>query len=240
MPRNVLASLPKTLGFEWDQSGPSGTLLEFLGKGQDRVAYMAQDMVLKLSQHSQKQELTLAKLLPGIATPVFWMENVMVVLHDDKGGMQNIAMTMLCQQPVVKAVEVMEARGPLFSFKFLCHVGCVLTWLWTQKLHLLDLGESNMGMEQASTSEAYPALRFFDLLSWQRQSKPDAMWYGYHTLAQKMCPLHAKWIQGVCSEVTKDAPKAFRRLAAECQGFADRLVQAGVMEDGELSPRQIF
>ncbi|OLP75045.1 hypothetical protein AK812_SmicGene45231 [Symbiodinium microadriaticum] len=211
VPRNVLASLPKTLGFEWDQSGPSGTLLEFLGKGQDRVAYMAQDMVLKLSQHSQKQELTLAKLLPGIATPVFWMENVMVVLHDDKGGMQNIAMTMLCQQPVVKAVEVMEARGALFSFKFLCHVGCVLTWLWTQKLHLLDLGESNMGMEQASTSEAYPALRFFDLLSWQRQSKPDAKWYGYHTLAQKMCPLHAKWIQGVCSEVTKvetDLPQA--------------------------------
>ena len=132
VPRNVLLSLPKTLGFEWDQDGPSGTLLEFLGKGQDRVAYMAQDMVLKLSQHSQKQELTLAKLLPGIATPVFWMENVMVVLHDDKGGMQNLAMTLLCQQPVVKAVEVMEARGALFSFKFLCHVGCVLTWLWTQ------------------------------------------------------------------------------------------------------------
>ena len=97
-----------------------------------------------------------------------------------------------------------------------------------------------MGMEQASTSETYPALRFFDLLSWQRQAKPDAKWYGYQTLAQKMCPLHAKWIQGVCSEVTKDAPKAFRRLAAECQGFADRLIQAEVMVDGELSPKQIF
>ena len=79
---------------------------------------MAQNMVLKLSQHSQKQELTLAKLVPGIATAVFWMENVMVVLHDDKGGMQNLAMTLLCQQPVVKAVEVMAARGALFSFKF--------------------------------------------------------------------------------------------------------------------------
>ena len=64
VPRNVLLSLPKTLGFEWDQGSPSGTLLEFLGKGQDRVAYMSQDMVLKLSQHFQQQELTLAK--PGI------------------------------------------------------------------------------------------------------------------------------------------------------------------------------
>ena len=155
VPRNVLLSLPKTLGFEWDQEGPSGPLLEFLGKGQDRVAYMSQDMVLKLSQHSQKQEHTLAKLLPGIAAPVFWVENVMVVLHDDKGGMQNIAMTCLCQQPVIKAVDVMEARGAVFSFRFLCHVGCILTWLWTQKLHLLDLGESNMGMEQASTAEAW-------------------------------------------------------------------------------------
>ena len=44
--------------------------------------------------------------------------------------------------------------------------------------------------------------------------------------------------QTVCSEVTKDVLKVFRRLAAECQGFADRLVQAGVMV--ELSPRQIF
>ena len=126
MPRNVLLSLPKTLGFEWDQGRPSGTLLEFLGKGQDRVAYMSQDMVLKLSQHSQQQELTLAKLLPGIASPVYWVEGVMVVLHDDKGDLHNLVMTLLCQQPVVKAVEVMEARGPLFSFKFLCHVGCAL------------------------------------------------------------------------------------------------------------------
>ncbi|CAE7909473.1 unnamed protein product [Symbiodinium microadriaticum] len=231
VPRNVLMSLPKTLGFEWDQGGPSGPLLEFLGKGQDRLHVAG--MVLKLSQHSQKQELTLAKLLPGIAAPVFWVENVMVVLHDDKGGMQNIAMTCLCQQPVIKAVDVMEARGAVFSFRFLCHVGCILTWLWTQKLHLLDLGESNMGMEQASTAEAYPALRFFDLLSWQRQSKPDAKWHGYHALAQKVCPVHAKWIKAACSEVTKDAPKVFRL-------FADRLVQAGVMVDGELSPRQIF
>ncbi|CAE7388393.1 unnamed protein product, partial [Symbiodinium microadriaticum] len=240
VPRNILMALPKTLGFESDQGGPSGPLLEFLGKGQDRVAYMSQDMVLKLSQHSQKQELTLAKLLPGIAAPVFWVENVMVVLHDDKGGMQNIAMTCLCQQPVIKAVEVMEARGAVFSFRFLCHVGCILTWLWTQKLHLLDLGESNMGMEQASTAEAYPALRFFDLLSWQRQSKPDAKWHGYHALAQKVCPVHAKWIKAACSEVTRDAPKVFRLFAAECQGYRDRLVQVGVMVDGELSPRQIF
>ena len=87
---------------------------------------MSQDMVLKLSQHSQQQELTLAKLLPGIASPVYWVEGVMVVLHDDKGDLHNLVMTLLCQQPVVKAVEVMEARGPLFSFKFLCHVGCAL------------------------------------------------------------------------------------------------------------------
>ena len=239
VPRNVLLSLPKTLGFEWDHESPSGPLLEFLGKGQDRVAYMSQDVVLKLSQHSQKQEYTLAKLLPGIAAPVFWVENVMVVLHDDKGGMQNIAMTCLCQQPVVKAVEVMQARGAIFSFRFLCHVGCILTWLWTQKLHLLDLGESNMGMEQASAAEAYPALRFFDLLSWQRQSKPDAKWHGYHALAQKVCPVHAKWIKAACSEVTTDAHKVFRLFAAECQGYSDRLVQAGVMVDGEMSPRQI-
>ncbi|CAE7334827.1 unnamed protein product [Symbiodinium microadriaticum] len=232
VPRNVLLSLPKTLGFEWDHESLSGPLLEFLGKGQDRVAYMSQDMVLKLSQHSQKQEYTLAKLLPGV-------ENVMVVLHDDKGGMQNIAMTCLCQQPVVKAVEVMQARGAIFSFRFLCHVGCILTWLWTQKLPLLDLGESNMGMEQASAAEAYPALRFFDLLSWQRQSKPDAKWHGYHALAQKVCPVHAKWIKAACSEVTTDAHKVFRLFAAECQGYSDRLVQAGVMVDGKLSPRQV-
>ena len=97
-----------------------------------------------------------------------------------------------------------------------------------------------MGMEQASTAEAYPALRFFDLLSWQRQSKPDAKWHGYHALAQKVCPVHAKWIKAACSEVTKDAPKVFRLFAAECQGYHDRLVQVGVMVDGELSPRQIF
>ena len=71
-----------------------------------------------------------------------------------------------------------------------------------------------MGMEQASAAEAYPALRFFDLLSWQRQSKPDAKWHGYHALAQKVCPVHAKWIKAACSEVTTDAHKVFRLFAA--------------------------
>jgi len=238
--RNNLLALPRTLGFEWHQGSPSGTLLEFLGKGQDRVAFTSQDLVLKLSEQPQQQELTYASLLPGIAAPVFWVEDVEVVLHDDKGGEQRLPMTLLCQTPVVKAADVMEQRGATFSFKFLCHVGCVLTWLWTQNLHLLDLGESNMGMETSSTAEPYPALRYFDLLSWRRQAKPDAKWHGYHKLAQKMCPMHANWIRTVCSEVTQDAPKVFRRLASECQGYVDRLNQAGVMVEGELSPRQIF
>jgi len=238
--RNNLLALPKTLGFEWCQGGPSGALLEFLGKGQDRVAFTSQDLVLKLSEQPQQQELAFANLLPGIATPVFWVENVEVVLHGDKGGEQRLPMTLLCQKPVVLAADVMEQRGVTFSFKFLCHVGCILTWLWTQNLHLLDLGESNMGMEVSSTAEPYPALRFFDLLSWRRQAKPDAKWHGFHKLVQKMCPMHANWIRTVCSEVTQDAPKVFRRLASECQGYVDRLQQAGVMVDGEISPRQIF
>ena len=238
--RNNLLALPKTLGFEWHQGSPSGTLLEFLGKGQDRVAFTSQDLVLKLSEQPQQQELTFASLLPGIAAPVFWVEDVEVFLHDDKGGEQSLPMTLLCQKPVVLAADVMEQRGVTFSFKFLCHVGCILTWLWTQNLHLLDLGESNMGMEVSSTAEPYPALRFFDLLSWRRQAKPDAKWHGFHKLAQKMCPMHANWIKTVCSEVTQDAPKVFRRLASECQGYVDRLQQAGVMMDGEISPRQIF
>ncbi|CAE7235281.1 unnamed protein product [Symbiodinium sp. CCMP2456] len=238
--RNNLLALPKTLGFEWCQGGPSGALLEFLGKGQDRVAYTSQDLVLKLSEQPQKQELVFANLLPGIATPVFWVEDVEVVLHGDKGGEQRLPMTLLCQKPVVLAAEVMEQRGVTFSFKFMCHVGCILTWLWTQNLHLLDLGESNMGMEVASTAEPYPALRYFDLLSWRRQAKPEAKWHGFHKLAQKMCPMHANWIRTVCSEVTQDAPKVFRRLASECQGYVDRLQQAGVMVDGEISTRQIF
>ncbi|CAE7696058.1 unnamed protein product [Symbiodinium necroappetens] len=227
----------------WTLYGPEPTKGEgfppFMA-GQDRVAFTSQDLVLKLSEQPQQQELTYASLLPGIAAPVFWVEDVEVVLHDDKGGEQRLPMTLLCQTPVVKAADVMEQRGATFSFKFLCHVGCVLTWLWTQNLHLLDLGESNMGMETSSTAEPYPALRYFDLLSWRRQAKPDAKWHGYHKLAQKMCPMHANWIRTVCSEVTQDAPKVFRRLASECQGYVDRLNQAGVMVEGELSPRQIF
>ena len=47
--------MPKTLGFDWCPSGPCGTLLQWLAKGQDRAAYTCQGMVFKLSELPQYQ-----------------------------------------------------------------------------------------------------------------------------------------------------------------------------------------
>ena len=65
VPRSLLKAMPKTLGFDWSPSGPCGTLLQWLAKGQDRAAYACQGMVFKLSELPQYPELRLSCRFPG-------------------------------------------------------------------------------------------------------------------------------------------------------------------------------
>ena len=71
-------AMPKTLGFEWSPSGPCGTLLQWLAKGQDRAAYTCQGMVFKLSELPQYPELRLSRRFPGVVAKVFWAEEICV------------------------------------------------------------------------------------------------------------------------------------------------------------------
>ena len=48
--KSLLQVMPKTLGFEWCPSGPCGTLLQWLAKGQDRAAELPQCPELRLSR----------------------------------------------------------------------------------------------------------------------------------------------------------------------------------------------
>ena len=142
---------------------------------------------------------------------------------------------ILCQERCVRAVEILTARGAIFSYHWLCYVGCILVWLYTQGFSLKDIGETNMAVEAASAAEAHPALRFFDLLSWQkcqRGQKPDHKWGGFYALAQKVCPSNVKWLREVTSQVVKEPAKAFSQLASECQQLHFRLVEAGVLTEG--------
>ena len=86
-------------------------------------------------------------------------------------------MTILCQERCVRAVEILTARGAIFSYRWLCYVGC-------KGFSIKDIGETNMAVEAASAAEAHPALRFFDLLSWQkcqRGQRPDHKWGGFYS-----------------------------------------------------------
>ena len=122
---NSIEMLPKTLGFEWGVSGPSGMLLQWLTKGQDRAVYTANDLILKISTTCQKHEYELAKMLPGIAAKTYWAEDVELFLHGNNRELKG-PVSLVCQERCVLATEVLEARGQTFSFQFMCHVGCIL------------------------------------------------------------------------------------------------------------------
>ena len=114
--------MPKQLGFQWSEEGSSGTILEWVSRGQDR----AEDMILKISEHNQEREKEIAQQLPGIAAKVYWTEDVEVVLHGSVSPDQRLPMTILCQERCVRAVEILTARGAIFSYHWLCYVGCML------------------------------------------------------------------------------------------------------------------
>ena len=142
-------------------------------------------------------------------------------------------MTILCQERCVRAAEILTAREAIFSYRWLCYVGCILVWLYTQGFSLKDIGETNMAVEAASAAEAHPALRFFDLLSWQKvPARTKAGPQMGYALAQKVCPSNAKWLREVTSQVVKEPAKAFSQLASECQQLHFRLVEAGVLTEG--------
>ena len=176
----------KTLGFEWSPSGPCGTLLQWLAKGQGRAAYTCQGMVFKLSELPQYPELRLSRRFPEMAK-VFWAEKIVLVLHRPNTALR-FAMTLLCQEQCTPAVSVLKDRGEHFEFRFLCYVACILTWLRYQGCTLLDLRETNMRITMDSVASPQPVVRFFDVLSWRKELRTDGKWTGFHKLAAKVCP----------------------------------------------------
>ena len=64
-------AMPKTLEFKACPSGPCGTLLQWLAKGQDRAAYTCQGTVFKISELPQFPELRLSRRFPGVVAKVF-------------------------------------------------------------------------------------------------------------------------------------------------------------------------
>ena len=167
-PKSLLKAMPKTLGFEWCPSGPCGTLLQWLAKGQDRTAYTCQGMVFKISELPQFPELRLSRRSPGVVAKVFLAEEIALVLHGPDTAMC-FPMTLLCQEQCTPAVTVLKDRGENFAFRFLCYVACILTWLRYQGFTLLDLGETNMGITMNSVASPQPVVRFFDALFWREE-----------------------------------------------------------------------
>ena len=70
--RYAISSKLKRLGFQWSEEGSAGTILEWVSRGQDRSAYLAEDIILKISEHNQEREKEIAQQLPGIAAKVYW------------------------------------------------------------------------------------------------------------------------------------------------------------------------
>ena len=106
VPKSLLKAMLKTLGFEWCPSGPCGTLLQWLAKGQDRAAYTCQGMVFKISELPQFPELRLSRRFPGVVAKVFWAEEIVLVLHGPDTAMR-FPMTLL-----------LKDRGENFAFRF--------------------------------------------------------------------------------------------------------------------------
>ena len=93
-------------------SGPCGTLLQWLVKGKDRAAYTCQGMVFKLSELPQYPELRLSRRFPGVVAKVFWAEEIVLVLHGPNTAMR-FPMTLLCQEQCTPAVTVLKDRVSL-------------------------------------------------------------------------------------------------------------------------------
>ena len=224
--------MPKTLGFDWCPSGPCGTLLQWLAKGQDRAAYTCQGMVFKLSELPQYPELRLSRRFPGVVAKVFW------VLHGPNTALR-FPMTLLCQEQCTPAVSVLKDRGENFAFRFLCYVACILTWLRYQGYTLLDLGEDNMGITMDSVASPQPVVRFFVFLSWRKELRTDGKWIGFHNLAAKVCPTHSRWLKIAVADSGGDPKRAFLKVAAECQAWHYRLVETGAMANGSMSLEKV-
>ena len=211
---------------------------QWLAKGQDRAAYTCQGMVFKISELPQFPELRLSRRFPGVVAKVFWAEEIVVVLHGPDTAMR-FPMTLLCQEQCTPAVTVLKDRGENFAFRFLCYVACILTWLRYQGFTLLDLGETNMGITMDFVASPQPVVRFFDALSWREEQRTDGKWSGFHNLAAKVCPTRSKWLKIAVADSGGDPKRAFLQVAAECQAWHYRLVEAGAMANGSMSLEKV-
>ena len=157
VPRDILSSLPKALYFDWQEGaggGFTGTRLEFLARGGDKLVFEAEDMLLKLSTVT----LRYSKLLPKLTARTFWQERVQIKLHGDLGEVvHSHDMFISCQDKVLLASELLGARGETFAFHFLAYVGCLLTLcyvLWASRLRTREI--SNLGVRLSTASAACP------------------------------------------------------------------------------------
>ena len=210
----------------WCLSGPCGTLLQWIAKGQDRAAYTCQGMVFKFSELPQYPELRLSRRFLGVVAKVFWAEEIVLVLHGPNTEMR-FPMTLLCQEQCTPAVSV------------LCRVACILTWLRYQVYTLFEMGETNLEMTLDSVDSPQPAVRFFDVLSWRKEQRTDGKWTGFHKLAAKVCPAHSGWLKTAVAHSGGDPSRVFRQVAAECQPWHYRLEESGAMTNGSMSLEKV-
>ena len=143
-------------------------------------------------------------------------------------------MTILCQERCVRAVEILAARGATFSYHWLCYVGCILVWLYTQVIPSRILGKPIWRWKPLLLQSH---IHLFDssiclVGKSASEDKSRTTSGGFYALAQKVCPTNAKWLREVTSQVVKDPAKAFSQLASECQQLHFRLVAAGVLTEG--------
>ena len=239
VPRDILSSLPKELYFDWQEGaggGFTGTRLEFLARGGDKLVFEAEDMLLKLSTVTQYPEVRYSKLLPKLTARTFWQERVQIKLHGDLGEVvHSHDMFISCQDKVLLASELLGARGETFAFHFLAYVGCLLTYVTSLGITAQDTGVSNLGVRLSTASAACPEAVFFDTLSWKQGSRPSSKWVGWCDCARRFCPLQSSWLQEASAKAASDPAGTFARLLTECQAYSFRLKAQGVLEDGVLA-----
>ena len=90
-------------------------------------------------------EARFASHFKGLVAPVYWHERARVRLEEASSHLLYVS----CQECIL-AVELLSARGPHWSFKFLSFVGCCLLWLRQCGINGKDTGSTNLAVSRAT------------------------------------------------------------------------------------------
>ena len=96
-------------------------------------------------------EARFAAFFKGLVAPVYWHERARVRLFSSETREASSHLLYVSyQEECILAVELLSARGPHWSFKFLSFVGCCLLWLRQCGINVKDTGSTNLAVSRAT------------------------------------------------------------------------------------------